>query len=1022
MTVPTTEQLTRLRQRPHRTSLHLSVYEPNTVLAARLNMPSYSRGDRVLTITNLGGDPWSVVRGMTVYIGTTPNGREFGRIRAISATPTTLTIAENDLNLRDGFYLTVVFYYEPWSIFPRIVLDDDNIPSFFKDYDIAYTDQNVAMDPIPNMGPNHAAFLETTPSGSFASVWYTASGSYDPSDNSTPTGYGWVFEGGSPTGSSVLDPGYIDYTGAGHFLTSLEVLSDQGKSFTGRRHISIYTRPDQGPNRPIIAWGMSSFEGSRENGGYSVRLWLRERVDFQKVAPGALVVIFSEDAEGIFEQKIGGNAENRTSILFNGYIEDESISINPVTSRLEFRVTSITATMKRLSSFSATLENVETAATWNETQDLVVDKAMAHYLRWHSTILTIADFSRTGDTKNVQFMDFERSTVFEAVNNLYATALVGNITADRQGKIWAEINTNVVPTGTSRSLDTAISITRQDWRGALDIQHMPDDRLAFLEMGGIAYPGLGTGTIEPFLGGAPGDAPSYFGSLERITGLVVTGQTQLNELVGLAWAKANSDFPEVIVPMAGDYRILDIAPQERVLLTLEEDDSFRAIVWEEKPFITNAIRYQYLPESQAVQMEATMGEETDGSPGESIEIPVDPPYDDWTLPEWDMDFPPILPPEPWVPPVEPPPGDGNIAYMVHYNSLARTTNFWSEEDPNWEAVGVTGTVGSYRGFRLDPFDPLNSAMLLTYVLGEGPHIFHTTNLTAAQPAWVEVWGTAESTTHLGASVQRKGYEMAPSFKDSGVWYMICSTKELGGGTATAVLVKTLNSGASWAKSVGGFPPDNALDGCVTPSPYHDTIWVVAGGGPPAVTAHHFRSTNGGLLFSQKLNFLTNVGPIFLLEDDTNPNRAVIGQNGGLRITNNGGGSYSDFRPVDGVGSWGITQSEFQQQKRVFVSHPANKFMYATLQTGGLYAFFARAGVGGTWEKRHTFIGPVSGMLGYNITNPLQFYVKGSINDFFIMGSNDGGGTWVDKNGDFEAQVMVFTDLSTTVGFQVVWTA
>jgi len=149
-----------------------------------------------------------------------------------------------------------------------------------------------------------------------------------------------------------------------------------------------------------------------------------------------------------------------------------------------------------------------------------------------------------------------------------------------------------------------MELTRQDWRGNMDIQVAHDDVLSYLEMGGIAYSGpSNTGTSEAFLAGAPGDAPSYHGGVERISGLVLEGQTQLNELVGLAWARANTDYPEVTIPMAGDYRVFDIAPQERVLLTLASEDTYRGITWNQKPFIPQSIRYNYNSAGQFVQME-----------------------------------------------------------------------------------------------------------------------------------------------------------------------------------------------------------------------------------------------------------------------------------------------------------------------------------------------------------------------------------------------------------------------------------
>lgn len=1031
----TAAQLTSVRSRPHRTRLWLGVYQPQTIFSAQINQSGISKGERAITVTALSGDSGGVVRGMTCYIGTTVGGRDIGHIRIISATDTIIELAENSYSWTDGWFLTVVQYHEPWTIFPRITLDDDNVAIFYKDFDIVYTDQNQTMEPIVNMGPHYAGFLDTAPSGTYEQVWYTSSGSFDPTPGGSISSYDWAFEGGQPTGSTSAHPGYVEYTGSGYYLTRLRQVTGDGKTGTAYRHVMILDRPGAGgDNEPIKAWGIRSFDGDRESGGYNVALWIREAAGLSVITEGSLVVIFSDDFEGNSEvAKVGANAENRGHILYSGYVLEDTIAWNPVTSRLDFDTSSVTGRMEELATFATSLESKVNALTWTELRLMTVDRAVIHFMRWHSTVLGLHDFSQTGDTKQVKFADFERGTLYESVNNFLMNTLIGSMVSDRQGKMWAEVIASVIPTGSSRQannhMQNVLDMGSRDWRNEISILRRQDSELAYLEMGGIYYSGpTSTGGIAAFLAGAPGVAPDYFGTVERVQGLVITSQGQLNTLVGLGLAMKNAVYPEVDVPIAGDYRFLDIAPQHRILMTVASIDTHRGIVWDQKPFVTHEISYEWKPKEQSLLMELGLVEETGGEPGfgdaATITIPIDPPYDDWTLPDWDIDsIPPILPPSPQIPPVEPPPGGGNIAYIVHQNSLARTTNFW-DESPNWEAVGVTGTAGIYRGFYLDPYDPQNTAMLLTHIFGNGPQIYHTTNLSAAQPAWVEVWGSDENTTFFGGSATAKGYELVPSFREAGVWYMICSDAELGGGGSVDLLLKTLDSGANWASSVGGFPADNALDGCVTVSPYHNTVWCVAGGGPPAVQAHHFRSTDGGLVNVQKPDFANGVGPIFLLEDDTSPDRAVIAQSGGLRITANGGGTYSDFRPSDEVGTWGIPTPEYQQRMRWFVSHPANKWMYSCLlKTGSAtYAFFARAGIGGTWEKRHTFIGAISGMMGYNITNPLQFYIKGTLNDFHIMGSEDGGKNWLDKEGDFEAQVMVFTDLSTTIGFQVVWTA
>ncbi len=759
----TADEISRLRQRPHRTRVWLSIFQPGTVLAARINQPGIAKGTRDITIAVLSGDVNSVERGMTCYIGTTPGGQDLGRIRSIDCTPAVLSLAENATDWVDGWYLTVVAYYEPWAVFSRIILDANKVPTFYKDYDIAYTDQNQYMDPVPVMGPNHAGFLASGAMG----VYYSSSGTFDPDDWSRPTGYEWVFEGGIPTASFIADPGYVQYTGAGHFLTSLTVLGNAGRTFTGRRHVSVYTRPDEGPRPPILAWSLQSFEGARDQGGYSVRIAIHEQADFSKVVDGALIVLFTDDWQGGVYGKKAAGAEHRDTILFAGYVEDDSIRLNPADHFLEFNVRSILGIAERLASYSAALDSKKNAMTWTEMRNMTVDKGVIHFMRWQTTLLSIADFSPTGNRLDVQFLDFGRGSVTDSIKSLYQSALLATPVTDRQGKIWAEVDASLVATGTARNamLGTGFMLSRQDWRGEIAFSRFGAFQpVSYMELGGIGYDGPSTGSIEPYLAGAPGEVAGYYGSVERQQGLVLESQGQLNALVGQAYARSNAQFPEISIPLAGDYRILDIAPQSRILVTLDPADNYRGLAWADKAFVPQVVSYEPRIADQALMMSVRAREETHGPPGVKITIPVEPPYDNWDIPDWNIEFPPIQPFPPWLPPVAPPPATGDLVYALIDGHLARTRQFFSAASPHWEEVPLTGVTGSLFGqsafFAFDPLEPLNHALLGTNVTGpagvQGPRIYSTQNLniTGSSPTWTEIWGVAENSAITAVSTQR----------------------------------------------------------------------------------------------------------------------------------------------------------------------------------------------------------------------------------------------------------------------------
>ncbi|KKL58288.1 hypothetical protein LCGC14_2226870, partial [marine sediment metagenome] len=523
----------------------------------------------------------------------------------------------------------------------------------------------------------------------------------------------------------------------------------------------ILDRPGAGGSKePVKAWGIRSFDGDRESGGYNVALWIREAAGLSTITEGSLVVIFSDDFEGNSEvTKIGANAENRGHILYSGYVLEDTILWNPVTSRLDFTTSSVTGRMEELATFATSLESKVTAETWTELRLMTVDRAVIHFMRWHSTVLGLHDFSQTGDTKHVKFADFERGTLYESVNNFLMNTLIANMVSDRQGKMWAEVIASVIPTGSARQannhMQDVLDMSSSDWRNEISISRAQDSELAFLEMGGIYYSGpTSTGGIAPFMAGAPGVAPDYFGSVERIQGLVLSSQAQLNSLVGMGFAMKNAVYPEVDVPIAGDYRFLDIAPQHRILMTVASIDTHRGIVWEQKPFIPQELSYEWQPKEQSLLMELGLTEETGGEAGfgdaATITIPVDAPYDKWDLPE--IEFPPINPPDHWDPPFpDPDPIEEQDiqCYAIAFSSsdtginIVRTRSMLAAS-PVWESVEGTVISGSYGHFVLGAISPRDKAYVQT-----NRGIYYTNTLNDDMPTWINSLTTLQMRALVG---------------------------------------------------------------------------------------------------------------------------------------------------------------------------------------------------------------------------------------------------------------------------------
>lgn len=1019
MTVPTQAQLDRIRYRPHRTRLWLGIYQPTTIAVAKIGS-GHSKADVELTVTWESGDYSLIREGMTAYIGTTSGGVDKGRIRVREAGATTIKVAENAITWQENQYLTVVEYFEPWSVFPRITLDSDNVPTFYKDYDIAYTNQNQIFDPVVCLGPHHAGFLET----GTHSVWYTHSGTYDPTPDAphiTGSTFEWYFgdEGFvDPTGTTDQEPGWVHYHSGGHYTTRLTVTTAAGKSFTGYRHVQIYDRPGEGPNRPFTQFGIENLEGSRGDGGYEATFWVREEAGYSQIKDGALVVVFSDDWQGSDRGAIGGNAENRESILFVGYIDTNTITLDPITNRIEFNASSITRTMEELSNYSASVESKENAMTWYQVRKMTVDRAMVHLLRWHSTVLAVADFSPTDDDRQVQYADFDRGSLYETADSFLESTLGARMVADRQGKIWNEIDLNLVTTGSARSgYQTALDIERRDWRDSISINSYPHSRLAYVEMGGISYDGPETGTIGAYLTGAPGNAQLYRGSVERISGLVVLNQDSINTFAGHYLARENAEFPEVEVPLAGDYRFIDIAPQERVTLTLEEGDTYRGYVWDSKKFLPQSTSFEYEPETQSMFVDLSLYEETEGEEaGETIEIPEDPPYDTPDLPPWEWTLPPILPLPPVEPPVDQPPTTGRMVYAVYTNWITRCRDVWAAT-PQWESVNVPSdlsNVTSFIAFRLDPSDPLNTAYLVAFGSGGIPTVWKTQSLNATTPSWSKV--VTESTMNLWLGTNARAMNIKITLNGSAIVIGASGQYGCDGIHSCPKIIRSLDAGGSW-ESFQVQP--NRNDSICAPNITEYLTGIVYMGS----RFQRWRSTTFGTAWTSQEAPSSNERPVYCC--------AILNASGAstMWLTDSGGDDATGISTDDGATMTRYLQltgggnylAPLQSRTTFFFGaggdncynvfkHPVSGTIFGLLTTS---KFGVWTGAG--WVVRFDFNDATSyGPYHCHYGSEDFHYVMGgnSASAPWLTASDDGGYTWYDIEGNFASAIDSLASMNT----------
>lgn len=690
MTALTAGEKTYLRSNhPHQVELRLSVLAPDSLFTGRVNMATPDRGARTLTYDGDSGEA-DVIAGQTLWVGDSAGLHDVGklRVRSINTTTNVLTVSENALVWENDQYLTIKENWELWPVFPRFTAAG----VFYKDYDVAYTDQNAQPPPVAIAGPPRAGILVD---GSLA-FNIDASESYYMAGSSI-TDYLWSATGGS-IGSPTLAATGISFTSAGTYWLKLEVTDNNGKSQSTRRPLFVHDAT--GANAPFTKFSVQNLVGDWERGGWTAKFQVFDDCTASTFPDGTLVLLWQDAHYGTNDVDIGGylvNSADARNVLFVGYVRGETVRQNWDTGAVEFEATTIEGLMKRHMMFSVPLKMVYGSQDqWYEYTNPTVAKAVHHFWRWHSTLFDIADvFLPTSNTLKMRTIDdFARGSLYSQVDTFARQhGIFAHACCNKWGALHLEEDIQLL-NDTDRGNKTTVSeIAATDRRGEIVVTHRPESRVAMVKLSGMSYDGA---TLAAIGSRAPGDVPNDVGNtVMDVERQVLDDQAQANLLAGrLLWA-ANNDFPDVRIGFAGHYLgVLDLVPQEWWTLSLAAGDTERGIEWTNKKLIPRRISARFdaaegviLPDC-VFEPEATAATGIANTGGEDDEYPITPPSDP---------NPPSVPPDP----VEPPAASGRLmAFDKNLGCYNQTmSQGWEERntgdgtsdnqggyDPHWQVT------------------------------------------------------------------------------------------------------------------------------------------------------------------------------------------------------------------------------------------------------------------------------------------------------------------------------------------------
>jgi hypothetical protein len=393
-------------------------------------------------------------------------------------------------------------------------------------------------------------------------------------------------------------------------------------------------------------------QGDRQAGGYTATIKIHSDIGYT-LTTGVVMIISIVEKYGDTSQQIG---EPKTT-FFVGHVRQDSIRYDYKSSSVQFELVSVSEIMKLTDGFATTMENCSVATTWYQVPGLNNEKALYHFLRWHSTVLLTTDVQyvglNTGGDYQQLFFDTNRQSVYDAIASGLKSARHTEVVSNRCGKLWVETMAAAIPDAPT-TYPPEFIIDKDDWIGEPDIKELSHTVKSSLELNGVICTGVTEELQIPAISIAPGHTPAYRGKPEIVAGLSVYSQAQLNALSGDLFCNANYKYPEVSLDMRGTFKIFDIAPHYPYAIHIVPDDTARHITISGS-YYPSSMSWKYEHRNNSLLPSVVFSAVTDGEDGSTV-------IQDGIVPDDvipDTDDPPIVipvfPPIPIVPPRPPTP-------------------------------------------------------------------------------------------------------------------------------------------------------------------------------------------------------------------------------------------------------------------------------------------------------------------------------------------------------------------------------
>ena len=857
--------LTNMRAGNQLVKPHLNVTPKVTIATMRVNQASFSYPLGQVTVDDVsmsGSVAFADIPvGSLVYIGTSAGAHDVTTsVIRKSPSGTTLfisAIGKGDPGfaqhahtaLDDDQYITVLAVKPLWSLLSRI-----SGSTFYKRYDVPYTDEGDDPDPVCNIGPWRRLAL----SGATVSDTFTNGAITDVKPASfawgskTKSSYAWstrnedydLNTGATFDGSSTAEAATIDFDTAGFYIVYCTLTDSGGKTHTAETYVWV----DDG-TVDLSGWYVD--QDKQDLTGRQITFGRFGDTAESVAFPGAGFLYTEEHTFNSTTVTAG-----TTVTTFAGYVKTEKPSRAITHGKTLFEVVSPAHMVKEIPMASQYVIEVSSPANWTQvSSDLSHPSGVAWYLIQHHcpAMLQAFDFAPLADPSDGSMDTANRDHIWTFTGKSLWAQLAEiiphqiNAGCDSQGALYLRHKPQLMSSTDRDSVDVRMTWGAGDIRESLEYSQKIRYPVGIVDGYAFSYDGT---NIIPYWGRSPGDSQGQGKTTNTVNGMVVastTAQADLNTIVGHLFAEANSSTPPFMLKALRNFDTADPARMVWHKRNITSTYDPRGVGWSDERILPVKVTRKWERQESGAwikRVDITMQPETSGQPALTKQVPVST-EDNWD--EWGDWFDPFE----WGEIITDsllfnPAVNAGIENIVHPSVdgyLYRTSDYDSAS-PTWDQVssGVSGTPQSYATYAYSP-NYVGTGSAVNGWISTSTGIYKVDDLLGTPSATLQhTWTNTSLYSNIDFSFGLEEWGVCVSYNS----------------TNGVVATYTRDSGSTWSSEVA---VSGVVDRSTPPALYVSSKTpglTYAGAWQSANAGRLYKSTDYGLTWNLSTNLYNNL--------------------------------------------------------------------------------------------------------------------------------------------------------------------